>query len=144
VIIPRLFFCCDSFSADQRSNTISAFHIMENLTVAALPVVIPRVTVIAVLSREEDDPPTPDFQLEVRLGDQQLVAHPFNVNFANYLTTKAVAELNAIVVQTPGQLSFVLRQAGEEKAYWPVTITQLGQQPVAWVFPPPIIPATQQ
>ena len=53
----KLFLCSDSASIDVRTNTISAFHITEQLMTASFPVAIPRISVVTVLNREQSQVP---------------------------------------------------------------------------------------
>ena len=97
----KLFLCADSSSVDVRTNSVSAFHIMEYLAAPAFPVAVARIHVIGLLNREPTDPNEIQFQLDARLGEQQLAGGPFAVNFGQQLSTRAVAVMQGLFL--PGR-----------------------------------------
>ena len=127
MIKAKLFLCADSAALDARINTISAFHIFEQINGASFPLVVPRISIIALLLREEADSSTSQLQLQVHLGDQQLFVGPVDVNFLQQLTTRTLVEMHGIVVSTPGTLSFVLKQGTEIIGSWAIIVNQIGQ-----------------
>jgi len=131
----KLFLCSDSASADMRTNTISAFHITEQLMAAAFPVAIPRITVIALVNREQEDPDQIQFQLEAHLGNQQIAAGPFAINFFRQFSARGIGEMVGLVLPGPGTLRFVLRNGDTTMGSWTVSVVQVGQVPVQMHFP---------
>ena len=65
---PRLeyFLVADSVSVDQFTNTVSVFHVIEQIRSAIFPVPIPRFACVSSLNIEEDDFGK-DYQLTVRI-----------------------------------------------------------------------------
>lgn len=122
----KLFLCAESASIDSRSNTISAFHIIEMVNVAGFPAVVPRISVLAVLSREETDAVEANIHLEAFLGVQQLFSGPFPANFVGLLS-KSVVELQGMVLTGPGDLRFILKNGEEVLGSWSMMISQVGQ-----------------
>jgi hypothetical protein len=131
----KLFLCCDSASVDLRTNTISAFHITEQLGAPTFPVAIPRIHSIALINREETDPGALQLQLDAYLGNQQIASGPFNVNFANQLSARGIAEMQGLVLPGPGALRFVLRNRETTMGSWTVSVVQLGQLPIQMLLP---------
>jgi hypothetical protein len=138
VIEAKLFLCSDSAAIDQRSNTLSVFHISEHLLAAAFPVAIPRLDVIAILTREMGDPDRADMQLIVYRGEQELLSTPWVVHFLQQTTARALLEMNGVVVPAPGDLRFLCRIGERTLASWTISVVQAGQpgfQP--WLLPQP-------
>lgn len=136
MIQARLFLCSDSASIDARTNTVSAFHIMEQINAASFPVVMPRLSIIAILEREEADPATLQLQLQIYSGDQQLFAGPLPVNFFQQLISRAILELNGLVVPGPRNLNVVLRNGEQVVGSWMIVVNEVGQPRAQLVFPP--------
>jgi hypothetical protein len=135
MIQSRLFFCCDSAALDSRTNTISAFHIAEGSGAGAFPVAWPRITAIALLSREETDPADPNVQLQALLGDQQLFNGPFPVNFSGGLLSRSIVELQGLVVSGPGDLTFLLKIGEQVIGSWIIKVSQVGQPQLQLLIP---------
>jgi hypothetical protein len=136
VIQAKVFLCADSAAIDARTNALSAFHIMEQLNAPSFPVAIPRVSMIAVLTRQDTDPSNVQLQLQIYSGNQQLFVGPMAVNFAQQLNARTVAEMHGLVVPAPGVLSFVLRNGDETLSSWTVLVSQVGQMPLQIFLPP--------
>jgi hypothetical protein len=137
VLQSTLFLCCDSAALDARLNTISAFHIAEQLNAASFPVVIPRLSVIGLFAREETDPSRNQLQLQIHLGPQQLFAGPLHVDFMQGLLARTIFEVQGLVVTAPGSLRFDLRNGDAAVASWVMMVNQVGQPEAQMVFPAP-------
>lgn len=140
MIRTTLFFCSDSAAIDARFNTLSVFHIMEQLNAPAFPMAIPRLTVVALLSKEEADPPVFQLQLQIFLGVQQLFAGPVHGNFFQQLSTRTVIEVNGLVIPAPGELRLVLINGEQPLGSWTVRVNQVGMPAMQLVLPPPAPP----
>jgi hypothetical protein len=136
VIRSKLFLCSDSASIDARNNTLSVFHILEQLNAIGFPVVVPRLSVVAIFEREQTDPATIQLQLEIYAGLQQLFAGPIAVNFFQQLMARTVLELNGLVVPAPGNLRVVVTLEGQAVGSWTIPVIELGQPHAQIVFPP--------
>jgi hypothetical protein len=131
----KLFLCSDSASIDSRTHTLSVFHIAEGSNAAAFPIALPRITVIAILTREEDDPADVQLQLTATLAGQHLFAGPFPANFAAGLLSRTVVEMQGLVIPGPGDLSFVLRNGEQPLATWIIKVSQVGQPQLQLLLP---------
>ena len=136
----KLFLCSDSASIDVRTNTISAFHITEQLMTASFPVAIPRISVVTVLNREQSDPEQIRFELEALLGGQQVASGPFPINFGRQLSARGVGEMLGLVLPSPGTLRFVLKNGDAVMASWAISVVQVGQVPIQTYFPAQLAP----
>jgi len=140
VIQAKLFFCSDSAALDVRYNTISAFHILEDLNAPTFPIAIPRLAVIAMFSRAEEDPSNVDLQLQILLGPQQLFATPVPLSFVQQLHARTILEISGFVVPSPGSLVFALRNGETLIGSWAIRVNQIGQPAVQLNLPQPVAP----
>jgi hypothetical protein len=121
-----LFLCAQSIAIDSRINTISVFHILEGLRAPAYPVVIPSISVVALLELDEQEPPNPDIELRFVLGgQQQLFTGPYPSSFQVNRKARAVAELNGLVIPAPGMLRISLHWQGRDIVSWNVACEQI-------------------
>lgn len=110
-----------------RVNTVSAFHIAEELGAAAFPVAIPKVTAIVMLTREPADADNPTIQLTISLGGRSLFESPIVVGFSQRLSARAVVDINGLVIPGPGTVRFALRDGNRDLGTWDVIVNQVGQ-----------------
>ena len=133
----KLFLCADSASIDSRQNTISAFHILEQINAPGFPVVVPRIAVVMLASREQNDPSVVELHLQILLGVQQLFDGPVPINFNQQLLTRAIIDLQGLLLPGPGELRLLLKEADDVLESWAVVVNQVGGTPVQMIFPPP-------
>lgn len=144
MIRARLFFCADSTALDVRTQTVSAFHIMEFLNAVAFPVVVPRISVAALFERDQNDPQNFELQLSAIAGEQPLFVGPFPVNFAQQMQARTVVEMNGLLLPSPGTLRMLLGDGDRLVASWVITVNQIGQPQAQLVFAQPPPPAAPQ
>lgn len=137
----KLFFCSESAAIDMRLNTLSAFHIAEELNAPVFPVAIPKLTAIIIFTREQGDPDDPTVQMTISLGGRSLFQNPLVVNFSQRLSTRAVVDINGLVLLAPGTLRFSVRDGERELGTWDIVINQIGQPGMHQLFLPQQPPA---
>ena len=133
----KFFICSDSAALDARLNTVSAFHIMEQLNAPAFPVAIPRVAVLALVSREETDPNNVQLHLQIVCGQQHLFDGPVPVNFNQQLSARTIIDMQGLVLPAPGELRLLLMNANDTIASWTVLVNHVGQAGAQLFFPAP-------
>lgn len=135
----KLFLCADAAAIDARLNTLSAFHIAEELNASVFPVVIPRITAVMIFLRDQNDADNVTVQMRISLGDRQLFDGPLPVNFAQRRSARAVADMNGLVLTAPGELRFQIREGDRELGEWIVVVNQVGQP----ALHPAVVPQAQ-
>ena len=130
-----LFVCSESATIDVRTNTLSVFHIMEEVNAANFPFLLQKFSVVVVLSRTEDEPQNPDFRVRIRLGDQELFDGPVAIGFQHHLRARAIADFFGLVIVAPGDLGVEARDATQTLGRWTTRINRVGQ-PGVNVFQP--------
>ena len=134
----KLLFCSDSAVIDLRTNTLSAFTVIEEIGSSSFPLVLSRLTVVSIITRTADEPSRPDWTLRVSLGTQRLLDGPFRVDFQQRLSTKAIGEISGLVIPSPGVLRVDVMAGTDSLASWEIRVNQIGQQqsPSFLSFPP--------
>ena len=140
----KFFLCGQSCSLDVRRNSISIFHILEEVHAPAYPVVLPGLSIVALIALDEGEPIDPRIELRISLGDHRLFTGPFEANFEVRRTARVVAEFLAFVLPAPGLLRLVLHSAGREIANWQVPCEQNAPPQFELHFQPGENPGAQQ
>jgi hypothetical protein len=52
----RLIACCETTLQDMRNNALSLINVIEELSAAAFPVIIPKLTMVTLASRSAQEP----------------------------------------------------------------------------------------
>ncbi|HTQ59587.1 MAG TPA: hypothetical protein VMI32_05160 [Candidatus Solibacter sp.] len=120
-----LFVCGQSSALDARLNSVSVFHVLEEISAPSFPIVVPTLAIVAMLELDEGEPVNPAIELRVFLGEQQLFAAPFNADFRVRRKARAVADFNGLVIPAPGVLRVVLSLAGHDVAVWQIVCHQI-------------------
>ena len=109
--MPRLeyFLVADSVSVDQFTNTVSVFHVIEQIRAPKFPVHIPRFACVSSLNIEEEDFGK-DFQLTVNIKNPSgKYGEPNRINFtAEKRRQRFIAHLVNFKIEGRGQLLFEL------------------------------------
>src|SRR5882762_425889 len=107
----KYFLCSDSAAIDSRRNTLSIFHIVENMYVPIFPFLMQRISVLASLERTPDEPSLIEASLTATQSASEIFSGPLSLNFAHQLATRAVVEVGGVVIPQPGRLTFTLSKA---------------------------------
>ncbi len=119
----EFFLVARSFAIDQSTNSLSIFNVLEELTTASLPVLVPDVNFISVWLLDESEREN-DFQITV-------IAHkpdgtelgPFPQNFtATRKRQRMLAQLAFLPLDVAGDWRFELRLNGEHAANHVVSV----------------------
>ena len=123
--MPKLeyFLVADSVSVDQFTNTVSVFHVVEQIRSREFPVHIPRLVCISSLNIEKDDVGK-EHQLTVRIKNPSGgFENPNRTNFtAEKRRQRFIAHLINFKIDGPGQLLFELLVNDEHLAWHTVDI----------------------
>ena len=121
----KYFLCSDSAAIDSRRNTLSIFHIAENMYVPVFPFLMQRISILASIERTLDEPSLMEATITAMQGDSEIFSGPLSVNFVQQLSTRVVVEVGGVVVPQPGRLTFTLRKAGEAIASYDFSVDRL-------------------
>ena len=114
MIRSKLMLCAESIVVDARTNNVSVFNIMDELSAESFPIFLQRFTVLTVLERDDDNDSTIECFLRITLADEEILNQAFDINFQDKKRTRNIVTLGGMTVLRPGTLevSFWL---GEER-----------------------------
>jgi len=121
-------------------NTLSAFHVLEQLSAPSFPVVLPRISVIGLFVREELDPETLQLQLKVVSGAQEVFDGPVTASFQQQPVARIILEMHGLVIPGPGDLSFLITDGDSPLCSWVVAVNHIGNPDMQQLHFPGAIP----
>lgn len=67
---------------------------------------LPRLTVLTVSERQEDDPTAVDARLRITLSERELFSRPVRIDFQGSLLARAIMAFEGFVLPSAGELHF--------------------------------------
>ncbi len=116
--------CATSSSLDAKTNQLSLFHILDEISGAAFPLVLPSLCVAALFEREADEPPQQSFVLAVTLDGKLLSSFTLGVDFSRARRTRAVNTIQGLTLPGPGAAAVTLLQKTRVLAAWQARVVQ--------------------
>jgi hypothetical protein len=116
-----LAVCAEHVLMDRLTNLISVVNVLERVTPESFPVVVPRFACLFIHTREQVDSQHLDGVVTFKLGDQELMRGPVQVDFASGLISRSVLRLQALVIPAPGVLRVSLELGGAVTAEWKIS-----------------------
>jgi hypothetical protein len=120
-----LFVVSDGMVVDARSNNVSIFTLLEEITAPAFPILIPRVTITALLQRDANEPDAV-FQLRASMGETTLFETPMGAEFQGRLRTRSILEIGGLAIPGPGPIEFRLIHNTRTLSSWSVLVHRGG------------------
>ena len=118
----NLFLCAEGVIVDQRSNSVSVFTILEEVTPQELPIVLTQFVVLAILERDEGDPGKCDCTLALSLNDEGIFEQHMEVDFQGKLRLRQMVHFGGVPIEKPGTLTASLELGGEEIGEWRIIV----------------------
>jgi len=118
----KLFLCAEGVIVDQRSNNVSVFTILEEVTPEELPIVLAQFVVLAILERDEGDPEKCDCTLALSLNDEGMFEQDMVVDFQSKRRVRQMLHFGGVAIEKPGTLTASLELGGEEVGEWRITV----------------------
>jgi hypothetical protein len=120
--------CAESLALDQRRNTLSLFHVIEEWNIPAFPLAVPYMVIVGLLKRTAEEPEAPEgVQLRITLANQEIFLGPISVNFQGRLRMRSITELGGLVILNPGVLSVSIIEGVRQLATWSVVVNHIGR-----------------
>lgn len=108
---------------DAEENRISVIDLFEDIAISAFPVMLPRLSMIWALSRDEGDAGEFSGNIVLRLNDQILLQTDLDVNFQGGLATRSITVIGGLALHAPGQFSATWSIPSQAEAKYEVTIS---------------------
>jgi hypothetical protein len=120
------FACSESSSLDAQTNRISLFHILEDVSVTAVPIFLYSLAVVAILERDDAEATVQDMLINIE-NDGKLVGQiPTQVNFLEHKRSRTLTLIQGVMIPSIGTLDVVLNHGGRELGRWPINIRYVG------------------
>lgn len=116
--MPKLeyFVVAESVSVDQATNTMSVFHILEEIRAPLFPAVIPKLSAVAHWNAAPDELDQ-DFQVSVRISFPDGKLLPFTQNFRMARRRqRTIANFAGLPISQPGTLTIEVSLNGQHFA----------------------------
>ena len=103
-----LMLCAEGVVRDAETNNVSVFNILEQISSQTFPMLVQKVAVLNILSKDNED--KDEFELFLRFvcNQDELMKKPFRVMFGNKQRTRSVFQINGLVIPEPGKFEFQL------------------------------------
>jgi len=93
---------------DSITNQVSIIDLFEQLKASALPVLVPRLTLLYYVSREKDDPDTKDLSVVCKLNETEIFKVAVKVDFKGEDSTRVVLGVDGLTLTEQGLLQAFL------------------------------------
>jgi hypothetical protein len=105
MIRSTLVVCAESVVRDAETNSISVFNILEDISSAAFPVALPKLSVLFILERDLSDPEQATCLITLRMGNHPIGQATIEGDFEGKLRTRAILVAQGVVISEPGILT---------------------------------------
>jgi hypothetical protein len=125
--MPKLeyFVVAESVSVDQTRNTMSVFHILEEIQAPGFPIVIPMLAAVVHWNAEAGDVDR-DFQVGIIITFPDGQHKEFNQNFQMIRPRlRTIANFIAIEIPGPGTMTVEIKLNGDHKASHTIDIRKV-------------------
>ena len=123
-----LFAACENGIIDAQSKMLSVINIMNEVSAAGFPIVLPKVSAAGILDREAAEPTTFDCRLVISLNGEELANLPWGIDFQGKSRLQACATFQGLLIATAGKLRFALMHQATTIGAWELNIISLGPQ----------------
>lgn len=93
---------------DAMNNQVSIIDVFEGLKSQSFPIILPSVTFLFYLRREDGDPPTKDLSLKLSVDGTETLKVPVNIDFQQGNTTRTIIGFDGFVIPKAGLLKATL------------------------------------
>jgi hypothetical protein len=93
---------------DSISNQVSIIDLFEQLKAPSFPVLVPRLTLLYYVSRDQGDPTTKDLMVVCKLSDTEIFKVAVKVDFKDEESTRIVLGIDGLTLIEPGMLKAYL------------------------------------
>jgi hypothetical protein len=108
MIQQRLLLCAEGVVVDQLTNNLSVFNILDELHFQTLPAILPKMVIISVLDRDQDDPAKYEARLKIDLAGLKVMEMPIEYNFQNRSRTRNMITMGGLPITSPGVMEIHL------------------------------------
>ncbi len=93
---------------DSVTNQVSIIDLFENLKTSAFPVLVPKLTLLFYVSRDQEDSETKDLSVVCKLNDAEIFKVEVSVDFKGEDSTRVVLGVDGLTLTEKGVLQAFL------------------------------------
>jgi hypothetical protein len=93
---------------DSITNQVSIIDLFEQLKAPSFPVLVPRLTLLYYVSRDQGDPTTKDLMVVCKLSDTEIFKVAVKVDFKDEESTRIVLGIDGLTLNEPGMFQAYL------------------------------------
>jgi hypothetical protein len=120
------FACCETCIQDSRTNVLSLINVVDEISAIAFPMLLPKLTVLAVFTRAADEPESGTVRLQADISGVTVLDLELAVEFQGKLKTRSIGEVQGILIPTMGQLHISLVKNDQEISGWDIPVLHVG------------------
>lgn len=120
----NLALCAESSAVDNTSNLLSVFNVIDEVTSPAYPTVIPKLTVLFIVEKEDGDHDSTDAFVTINLNETELIRQPMEIAFAGKKRMRQILIVNGLVINGPGKLTTKMIVGDDVIDSWEIYLIQ--------------------
>lgn len=123
-----LCVCCETCVQDIRTNVASLFNVIEEISVAAFPVALAKLTTLVMATKNPEEPKSIPAKLRLTLNETTKIFETnISFEFQDKQRTKSIAEMQGVPILASGTLRLqILNMEDREIAGWSIAVAQIG------------------
>ncbi|UVK44840.1 hypothetical protein BPNPMPFG_000305 [Mesorhizobium sp. AR07] len=99
---------------------------IDEIQTPALPVLVPKITIVAIATRDASEPSTAEAKIVFLSNGVRLFEMPAPVQFHDKFRARVVAEIQGIIIPGSGKLRVAYYQGDNEIASWDMAVVLVG------------------
>ena len=123
-----LAVCAESASLDKATNSVSLFNIVDAVSYLTFPHVIPKLSLVFIMQREDGDRDEEEGHVSLDFEDQEKGKRPIRFDFEGKPRLRLIVTAEGVSINQPGVLRSSVWYNDEEKGFWEIQISQKLEQ----------------
>jgi hypothetical protein len=120
VISTILSVAAETIVVDRFTDNLSIITVIEHISPESFPIVLPRMFTLFWLKRGPEDTSRPEGIVSITLGNRELLRGPLSIDFQGKLSTRAIMQVQGLVVPSPGVIRSSLSVDGAALGAWEI------------------------
>ena len=118
----KAMLCAESVIRDAQMGSISLINLVTHLTIDEFPSTLTKLSVFALLEREEGDPAKPSCSVELRLPNGQGEKVPLALDFGAGTQSQIIMVGQGLPIMAPGEIVATIRIDDAALASWTILV----------------------
>jgi len=121
-----LFAVAESISVDRFTSKLSIFNLIDEINTTSFPLVLPSVTMFAIIEKNTDEPNETKVKTKVVIGDSTVAESVMPLDFQGGQHMRSIQFISGLAILGPAVLKFSMEHSGITIAVWEVKVSQPG------------------